>query len=165
MMEISHEKWMQLAVEQAYKAKEKDEVPIGCIIVHDGTVIGTGYNQRETKQQSAAHAELIAIQQACEYIGSWRLENCTLYVTLEPCPMCAGAIVQSRIPRVVFGAIDPKAGCAGTLMNLLEEERFNHRAEVTHGILEEVCANLLTTFFREIRKNKKNKRHKKFNQE
>ncbi|MFB4163677.1 tRNA adenosine(34) deaminase TadA [Alteribacillus sp. JSM 102045] len=160
---LQHEKWMKLAVDEAYKAQEKGEVPIGCIIVYEGTVIGSGFNQRETKQQSAAHAEMIAIQETCEYLGSWRLEECTLYVTLEPCPMCAGAIVQSRIPYVVFGASDPKAGCAGTLMNLLEENRFNHRAEVTGGVLEEVCTNLLTSFFRQIRESKKQIRQKKCN--
>ncbi len=146
---------MQLAIEQAEKAREIDEVPIGAVIVYEDEVIATGYNVREHSQDTLSHAELIAIQQANQKIGSWRLEDCTLYVTLEPCPMCAGAIVQSRIKRVVFGAFDPKAGCAGTLMNLLEEERFNHQAEVTAGVLEKECSELLTNFFKALRKRKK----------
>src|SRR5699024_3388287 len=131
------------------------EVPIGAVIVHENTVVGTGYNVRETTQETLSHAELIAIQKANKQIGSWRLEDCTLYVTLEPCPMCAGAIVQSRIKRVVFGAFDPKAGCAGSLMNLLEDPRFNHQAEAVHGVLGDACGRLLTDFFRELRYRKK----------
>lgn len=149
------EKYMKLAIEQAKKAEAIGEVPIGSIIVHDGEIVGTGYNMRETNQQAISHAEMIAIKEANERIGSWRLEDCTLYVTLEPCPMCAGAIIQSRIPRVVFGAHDPKAGCVGTLMNLLEEERFNHQSAVTSGVLGEACGSLLTTFFANLRKRKK----------
>lgn len=146
---------MEAAINQAYKAQEEKEVPIGCVIVHEDTIIGAGYNQRETEQQAAAHAEMSAIEQACKQLNSWRLENCTLYVTLEPCPMCAGAIVQARIPTVVYGAPDPKAGCAGTLMNLLEEDRFNHTAKVIHGVLEKECGGLLTAFFRQLREKKK----------
>lgn len=147
--------YMKLAIEQAREAETIGEVPIGAVIVHDGEVIGTGYNLRETNQQANSHAEMIAIQAANERIGSWRLEDCTLYVTLEPCPMCAGAIIQSRIPRVVFGASDPKAGCVGTIMNLLKEERFNHQADVTSGVLGEECSVLLTTFFSKLRERKR----------
>ncbi len=118
-------------------------------------MIAAGYNVRETSQTTLSHAELIAIKKANQAIGSWRLEDCTLYVTLEPCPMCAGAILQSRIGRVVYGAPDPKAGCAGTLMNLLDDKRFNHQAAVTSGVLEAECSGLLTDFFRELRGNKK----------
>lgn len=146
---------MELAIEEAKKALKLDEVPIGAVIVYRNNVIATGYNVRETSQETLSHAELIAIQKANEKIGSWRLEDCTLYVTLEPCPMCAGAIVQSRIKRVVFGASDPKAGCAGTLMNLLHDERFNHQSEVTHGVLEEDCAKLLKDFFKSLREKRK----------
>ncbi len=151
---------MKMAIDQARKAESVGEVPIGSVIVYEGEIVGTGYNLRETSQQANAHAEMMAIQAANERIGSWRLEDCTLYVTLEPCPMCAGAIIQSRIPRVVFGAYDPKAGCVGTLMNLLEEERFNHQAEVTTGVLEEECSALLTTFFSNLRKRKKDEDHR-----
>lgn len=149
---------MQEAIGQAVLAKEKKEVPIGAVIVFQGEVIATGYNVRETSQSTLSHAELIAIQRANKKIGSWRLEECTLYVTLEPCPMCAGAIVQSRIKRVVFGAFDPKAGCAGSLMNLLYDDRFNHQAELESGILEEECSQLLTDFFRTLRMEKRNRR-------
>lgn len=146
---------MREAIEQALKAKEIDEVPIGAVITFKGKVIGSGYNVRESSQTTLSHAELIAIKEANEKVGSWRLEDCTLYVTLEPCPMCAGAIVQSRIKRVVFGAPDPKAGCAGTLMNLLTEVRFNHQAALTSGILEEECRSLLKDFFKELRQRKR----------
>lgn len=145
------EKFMQIAILEAEKAKEKEEVPIGAIIVYQDQVIATGHNVRETTQTTLSHAELIAIEKANNVMNSWRLEDCTLYVTLEPCPMCAGAIVQSRIKRVVYGASDPKAGCAGTLMNLLQEDKFNHQVEVTRGILEEECSVLLTDFFKQLR--------------
>lgn len=151
-------KWMMQAMEEANKAKEMGEVPIGCVIVHDDTVIGRGFNRRETEQSALAHAEVFAIQEACESLGSWRLEECTLYVTLEPCPMCAGAIVQSRIPRVVYGATDPKAGCAGTLMNVLEDKRFNHQCQVDRGVLAERCSSLLTSFFSHLREKKRLKK-------
>ncbi|HZH59988.1 MAG TPA: tRNA adenosine(34) deaminase TadA [Metabacillus sp.] len=150
--------YMRLALVEARKAKEVGEVPIGAIIVLDDTVISSAHNLRETEQRSIAHAEILAIDKACEKIGSWRLENATLYVTLEPCPMCAGAIVLSRINRVVYGATDPKGGCAGTLMNLLQEERFNHQVEVTKGIEEEACSEMLSLFFRELRERKKQKK-------
>ncbi|KRE03016.1 nucleoside deaminase [Priestia megaterium] len=146
---------MRLAIDEALKAKDKLEVPIGAIIVQNDEVIASAYNLRETEQRSVAHAELLAIDEACKKLGTWRLEDATLYVTLEPCPMCAGAIVLSRVKRVVFGAYDPKGGCAGTLLNLLEFEKFNHQAEVVGGMLEEECGSLLTTFFRELRQRKK----------
>ncbi len=150
------EKFMHTAIIEAKKAQEIGEVPIGAVIVVEDEIIAAGYNVRETTQSTLSHAELVAIKEANKKIGSWRLEDCTLYVTLEPCPMCAGAIVQSRIKRVVYGANDPKAGCAGTLMNLLDESRFNHRVEVTKGVLEKECSSLLTSFFRELRKQKRN---------
>lgn len=151
---MSDEKFMQAAINEALKARDVDEVPIGAVIVLKGEIIASGYNLRETSQQTLSHAELTAIEAANEKIGSWRLEDCTLYVTLEPCPMCAGAIVQSRMKRVVYGAPDPKAGCAGTLFNLLDEPRFNHQVEVTSGVLQEECASLLTDFFKALRKRK-----------
>ncbi|ARJ19809.1 nucleoside deaminase [Bacillus sp. TH22] len=147
--------FMQLAIEEAKKAEAIQEVPIGAVIVLDGEVISVAHNLRETEQRSIAHAELLAIDEACKKLGTWRLEDATLYVTLEPCPMCAGGIVLSRIKRVVYGASDPKGGCAGTLMNLLTDERFNHQCEVVAGVLEEECGTLLTIFFRELRKKRK----------
>ncbi len=149
------EMFMLAAIEQAKVAETYGEVPIGAVIVYEDAIIASGGNERERQQTTLSHAELIAIAVANEKIGSWRLEDCTLYVTLEPCPMCAGAIVQSRIKRVVFGASDPKAGCAGTLMNLLQENRFNHQTEVTSGVLETECSALLTQFFRKLREKKK----------
>ncbi|MGU3372987.1 tRNA adenosine(34) deaminase TadA [Bacillus mycoides] len=147
--------FMQLAIEEAKKAEAIQEVPIGAVIVLDGEVISVAHNLRETEQRSIAHAELLAIDEACKKLGTWRLEDATLYVTLEPCPMCAGGIVLSRVKRVVYGASDPKGGCAGTLMNLLTDERFNHQCEVVPGVLEEECGTLLTIFFRELRKKRK----------
>ncbi|WP_195576443.1 tRNA adenosine(34) deaminase TadA [Paenibacillus sp. 1001270B_150601_E10] len=145
------EYWMRQAIEEARKAEAIGEVPIGAVIVRDDQIIGRGHNLRESTRDSTAHAEMIAIREASSSLEAWRLLNCTLYVTLEPCPMCAGAIVQSRVPRVVFGTRDPKAGCGGTLMNLLQEPRFNHRADVLEGVLQEECAQLLTSFFRRLR--------------
>lgn len=147
--------YMNLALEEAKKARDLQEVPIGAVIVWNEEVIAKGHNLRETDQSSVAHAELLAIAEACRFLGTWRLEEATLYVTLEPCPMCAGAIINSRIKRVVFGAHDPKAGCAGTFMNLLQDERFNHQSEVTSGVLAEECGGILTTFFKELRNRKK----------
>ncbi|WP_096157027.1 MULTISPECIES: tRNA adenosine(34) deaminase TadA [Bacillus] len=155
MEQFSDEYFMKLAIEEAKKAELINEVPIGAIIVKDNEIIGTGFNRRETSQRSITHAEVLAIEEACEKVGSWRLEDTTLYVTLEPCPMCAGAIVQSRIKKVVYGAIDPKAGCAGTLMNLLQEERFNHQSDVVSGVLAEECGQMLTSFFQKLREKKK----------
>ncbi|WP_268893713.1 tRNA adenosine(34) deaminase TadA [Paenibacillus puerhi] len=146
-----HQTFMRAALEEARKAEAIHEVPIGAVIVREGEIIGRGYNIRETAKNPLGHAELIAIKEASQHLDAWRLLECQLYVTLEPCPMCAGAIVQSRIPLVVFGTTDPKAGCAGTLMNLLQEERFNHRVEIIPGVLQEDCAGLLTQFFRKLR--------------
>ena len=145
------EKWMKQALKQAEKARKLEEVPIGCVIVLNEKIIARGYNRRNTDHTSLAHAEMMAIKKACKKIGDWRLEECTLYVTLEPCQMCAGAIVQSRIKRVVTGAMNKKAGCAGSIFNLLEEDRFNHKAEVTRGVLENECAGMVSAFFRELR--------------
>ncbi|MFC0560274.1 tRNA adenosine(34) deaminase TadA [Halalkalibacter alkalisediminis] len=150
-----HEKWMKLALVEANKAEQLGEVPIGAIIVKDNEVIAAAHNRREMDRQALAHAEIAVIKEACEKLESWRLLGCTLYVTLEPCPMCAGAIIQSRIETVVFGARDPKAGCAGTLMNLLEEPKFNHESTVISGCLEEECSSILTVFFRKLRQKKK----------
>jgi tRNA(adenine34) deaminase len=151
----THEYWMQEAIIAAKEAEAINEVPIGAVIVYNEQVIGRGYNTRETSLDPTAHAEMIAIRQASIALGAWRLLDCTLYVTLEPCPMCAGAIVQARLPKVVFGTTDPKAGCAGTLMNLLKEQRFNHQAEVIEGILQIECSALLSDFFRKLRKQPK----------
>lgn len=153
------EYYMKLAIEEAKKAQKLGEVPIGAIIVKNNEVIASAHNLRETVQLPTAHAEHIAIERASKVVGSWRLEECELYVTLEPCVMCAGAIVMSRIPKVVYGATDPKGGCSGSLMNLLEESQFNHRAEIVKGVLEQECGDLLRNFFRELRlkKSKTNK--------
>lgn len=148
------EKWMRQAIKQAKKAEKLEEVPIGCVIVLNDKIIARGYNRRNTDHTSLAHAEMMAIKKACKKIGDWRLEECTLYVTLEPCQMCAGAIVQSRVKRVVIGAMNKKAGCAGSIFNLLEEDRFNHKAEVTRGILEDECAEMMSEFFRGLRAKK-----------
>ncbi|NLI67049.1 MAG: nucleoside deaminase [Bacilli bacterium] len=148
------EKFMRLAIEEAKKAEKKGEVPIGAVIVKDGEVVSTGHNERETTQKTLRHAELIAIEKANEKLNSWRLEDCTMYVTLEPCPMCAGALVQARMKRVVYGAKDPKAGCVGTLMNLVTEERFNHQLKWTGSVLEEECGMMLTNFFKKLREKK-----------
>ncbi|MFJ8268718.1 tRNA adenosine(34) deaminase TadA [Peribacillus asahii] len=147
--------YMNIALQEAKKARALQEVPIGAIVVWKDEVIARAYNLRETDQNAVAHAELLAIREACEVLGTWRLEEATLYVTLEPCPMCSGAIINSRIKRVVFGAHDPKAGCAGTFMNLLQDERFNHQSEVTSGVLQEECGGILTAFFKELREQKK----------
>ncbi|MBD2871651.1 tRNA adenosine(34) deaminase TadA [Paenibacillus sp. IB182493] len=145
------ETWMLEAIAEAKKAEQIGEVPIGAVIVKNNEIVGRGYNLRETRLDPTAHAEMVAIRDACDRLGAWRLLDCSLYVTLEPCPMCAGAIVQSRVKRVVYGTADPKAGCAGTLMNLLQEPRFNHETELTSGILQQECASLLTQFFRRLR--------------
>ncbi|MGN7457352.1 tRNA adenosine(34) deaminase TadA [Paenibacillus pasadenensis] len=149
------ERWMREAIAEARKAEAIGEVPIGAVVVRGGEIIGRGFNRRETGLDPTAHAEMLAIREASEALGAWRLLECTLYVTLEPCPMCAGAIVQGRVPRVVYGTPDPKAGCAGTLMNLLQEPRFNHEAALVSGVLQEECASLLTDFFRRLRQMKK----------
>jgi tRNA(adenine34) deaminase len=146
-----HILWMKEAILAAHQAEAIDEVPIGAIIVWQDKVIGRGYNMRETTLDPTAHAEMIAIRQASAALGAWRLLDCSLYVTLEPCPMCAGAIVQSRIPKIIYGTSDPKAGCAGTLMNLLQEERFNHQVEIFSNVLQHECSELLSNFFRKLR--------------
>ncbi|MNZ55992.1 tRNA-specific adenosine deaminase [compost metagenome] len=150
-----HEHWMLEAIKEARKAEDIGEVPIGAVIVLGDEIVGRGHNLRESSRDGTAHAEILAIREASETIEAWRLLHCRLYVTLEPCPMCAGAIVQCRVPFVIYGAPDPKAGCAGTLMNLLQEPRFNHRTEVIHGVLQEECASLLTDFFRKLRHKRK----------
>ncbi|MEB2359672.1 tRNA adenosine(34) deaminase TadA [Bacillus pumilus] len=154
------EQFMQEAISEALKAEQIGEVPIGAIIVLDDQIVSRAHNLRETEQRSIAHAELLAIDEACQTTGSWRLEDAVLYVTLEPCPMCAGAIVLSRVKKVVFGAYDPKGGCAGTLMNLLDDERFNHQSEVIGGVLENECGELLSQFFRNLRQRKKQAKSK-----
>ncbi len=148
------EQFMELAILEAKKAEKIGEVPIGAIIVCNDEVISAGYNERETTYSALAHAELTAIARANQVKSSWRLEGCTLYVTLEPCPMCAGAIIQSRIKRVVYGASDYKSGCAGTLMNLLDDTRFNHQVELTKGVKEKETSALLTNFFKKLREKK-----------
>ncbi len=149
------EKYMRLAIAEAKKAEEMQEVPIGAVIVLNDEVVAAAHNRRETDQNAVAHAELLAIEKACKKLGTWRLEEAELYVTLEPCPMCSGAIILSRVKKVVYGAADPKAGCAGTLMNLLTDEQFNHQSEVISGVLGEECGQLLSDFFRSIRRKKK----------
>lgn len=145
------EKYMKEALKQARKAYALGEVPIGCVIVHQGKIIGRGYNRRNTDKNTLSHAEITAIRKASRAIGDWRLEECTLYVTLEPCQMCAGAIVQARIPETVIGCMNPKAGCAGSVLNVLEMPEFNHQVVVTRGILEQECSEMLKTFFAELR--------------
>ena len=146
-----HEKYMKEAIKQAKKAEILGEVPIGCVIVRGDKIIGRGYNRRNTDKSTLSHAEITAIRKASKAAGDWRLEDCTLYVTLEPCQMCAGAIVQARIPRVVMGCRNPKAGCAGSVLNILQEPLFNHQTEVIEGVLGEMCSGLLTDFFRRLR--------------
>jgi tRNA(adenine34) deaminase len=148
-------RFMKAAIRQAEKALALGEVPIGAVIVRDGRIIARGYNRRNTDHSALSHAELTAIRKACRKLGDWRLEGCTLYVTLEPCQMCAGALVQSRIDRVVIGAPSPKSGCAGTLLNILQNPGFNHQAEITENVLCAECSDLLKRFFQELRhKNK-----------
>jgi len=148
-------KYMKEALKQAKKAEAIDEVPIGCVIVCDGKVIARGYNKRNSKRNTLAHAEIIAINKASKVTGDWRLEDCTMYITLEPCQMCAGAIVQSRIPRVVIGSMNKKAGCAGSVLNILQMKEFNHQVELVKGVLEEECTEMLQSFFRKLRESKK----------
>ena len=156
------EKYMRAAIRQAKKAYGLGEVPIGCVIVYEGKIIGRGYNRRNTDKNTMAHAEITAINKASKKVGDWRLEGCTLYVTLEPCQMCAGAIVQARIDEVVMGSMNPKAGCGGSVLNLLEMPEFNHQVRVTRGVLEEECSLLLTQFFKELRvRNKREKEQRK----
>ena len=149
------EKYMKEALKQAKKAYAIDEVPIGCVIVQNNKIIARGYNRRNTDKNTLAHAELAAIKKASKKTGDWRLEDCEMYVTLEPCQMCAGAIVQSRMKRVVIACMNQKAGCAGSVLNLLQMQQFNHQVEITYGVLEEDCSKMLSQFFRELREKKK----------
>ena len=149
------EKYMKEAIKQAQKAAKIGDVPIGCVLVKDGEIIARGYNRRNADKTVLSHAEVTSIKRACKKEGDWRLEDCTLYVTLEPCPMCAGAIVQARIPEVVIGAMNPKAGCAGSVLNILQIDKFNHQVEIERGILEEECSQMLSDFFKELRRRKK----------
>lgn len=154
MVSRSDEYYMKKALVQAEKAYAIGETPIGCIIVYEGKVIGRGYNQRMKRGSTLAHGEILAIAQACRYMKDWRLEDCTMYVTLEPCSMCAGAILQSRMKSVVIGAMNPKGGCCGSILNVIEDSRFNHMVDVKRGILETQCAQMMKQFFRELRQNK-----------
>ena len=151
------EKYMKEAIRQAKKAEALGEVPIGCVIEYEGKLIGRGYNRRMADKTVLAHAEILAIKKACRKMGDWRLEGCTMYITLEPCPMCAVAIVQARISRVVIGSMNPKAGCAGSVLNLLQEEGFNHQVETCTGVLQKECSDMLSQFFRELRRKKSKK--------
>ncbi len=148
------ERYMKEAIKQAKKAWKLGEVPIGCVIVSEEKIVGRGYNRRTIDKNTLAHAELQAIRRAGKKMGDWRLDGCTMYVTLEPCQMCAGAIVQARVRRVVIGCMNPKAGCAGSILNLLQVKEFNHQAEITKGVMEEECSGMMKEFFRELRKNR-----------
>lgn len=154
-------KYMKEAIKEAKKAAKIGEVPIGCVVVYEGKIIGRGYNKRNTKKTTLAHAELLAIQKASKAMGDWRLEECSMYITLEPCQMCAGAIVQARIKEVVVGAMNPKAGCAGSVLNILQMEEFNHQVELTTGVLEEECREVLQDFFVKLRESNRLEKEKK----
>ena len=149
------ERFMKEALRQAMKARALEEVPIGCVIVHDGNIIARGYNRRNTDKNTTSHAVINAIRKASKKLGDWRLEGCTIYITLEPCQMCAGAIVQARIDRAVIGSMNPKAGCAGSVLNILEMPQFNHQVEVTRGVLQDECSQMLSGFFRQLREKKR----------
>ncbi len=159
-MYTQDEKYMKEAIKQARKAYALGEVPIGCVIVYEGKIIARGYNRRTIDKNTLAHAELSAIRKASRKLNDWRLEGCTMYVTLEPCQMCSGAIVQSRIDKVVIGCMNPKAGCAGSILNLLQMEEFNHQVEMEVGVLEEVCSQMLKEFFKALREKKKEEKQK-----
>ena len=158
---MSDVKFMREAIRQAKKAKALGEVPIGCVIEYQGRIIGRGYNRRKTDKNTLSHAELNAIRKASRVMGDWRLEECTMYVTLEPCQMCSGAIVQARIPKVVIGCMNLKAGCAGSILNILNVPEFNHQVEIEKGMLEEECSALLTDFFKELRERNRAEKMKK----
>lgn len=145
---MDFEYYMDIALERANNAAEIDEVPIGCVIVYEDKIIGQGYNRRNTEKNVLAHAEILAINEACEYMGDWRLEDCTLFVTVEPCPMCSGAILQARIKKVVFGTRNVKAGCCGSVLNVVSDDRFNHQVEIVEGIRKEECSNIMKSFFK-----------------
>ncbi len=149
------ERYMKQAIKLAKKASASGDVPIGCVIVHEGRVIGRGYNRRNKDKTTLAHAEILAIKKASKVIGDWRLEECRMYVTLEPCQMCAGAIIQARIPEIVIGCMNPKAGCAGSVINILDMPGFNHRVNITKGVYEKECQDMMSGFFRELREMKK----------
>ena len=153
--------YMGEAIKQAKRAYRREETPIGCVIVYQDKIIARGYNKRNWKKNTLAHAEILAINKASKELGDWRLEDCTMYVTLEPCPMCAGAIVQARIPRVVIGSMNPKAGCAGSILNMLEMHEFNHQVKVERGVLKEECSEMLSAFFRRLRVVKKKKKEER----
>ena len=159
------EKYMKMAIAQAKKAWKIDEVPIGCVIVFQDKVIARGYNRRNTDKNTISHAELNAIRKASRKLGDWRLDDCEMYITLEPCQMCSGAIVQSRIKKVYIGCMNPKAGCAGSVLNLLQVEKFNHKVIIENGILEEECSNMLKSFFRELREKKREEKEVKLAQD
>ena len=152
---------MKEAIKQAKKAYRLWEVPIGCVIVYEDKIIARAYNRRNTDKSTLAHAEITAIKRAAKIMGDWRLEGCTMYVTLEPCQMCAGALVQSRITKVVIGSMNPKAGCAGSILDMFHMEQFNHQIETRKGVLEEECSDLLSSFFKELRKKKKQEKIEK----
>lgn len=151
-----HEKYMDVAIKLAKKAYDNGDVPIGCVIVRDGRIIARGYNKRNLKKTTLAHAELLAVSQASKKVGDWRLEDCVMYVTLEPCQMCAGAIVQARIPKVVIGCMNPKAGCAGSILNMFDVKQFNHQVEVVKGVREDECSRLMKNFFADLRQGRIN---------
>jgi len=151
-MEYNDEYYMKEALKLAQEAYDIDEVPIGAVIVHKGEIIGRGHNKRNSLGNPLGHAEIIAINEASQYLKDWRIEECTMYVTVEPCPMCAGAIVQARIPRLVFGTRNKKAGCAGSVINLLQIEELNHQVDITEGVLQEECSSIMTEFFKRFRK-------------
>ncbi len=157
LQEKTDEKYMREALKLAKKAAKLGEVPIGCVIVHHDRIIGRGYNRRNTDKSTLSHAEITAIKKASKMLDDWRLDGCTLYVTLEPCQMCAGAIVQARVTRVVMGCMNPKAGCGGSVLNILEMPEFNHQVNVTRGILGEECSKLLSSFFKSLRSHAKDK--------
>lgn len=157
-MLTNDEKYMKKAIKQAEKAASLGEVPIGCVIVYEGRIIGRGYNRRKTDKNTLSHAELIAIRKASRVMGDWRLEGCTMYVTLEPCQMCAGAIVQARMDRVVIATMSPKSGCAGSILNLLNMKEFNHQVTITTGVLADECSSMLSDFFTDLRKRLKNEK-------
>ena len=151
-MEFNDEYYMREALKLAKEAYDIDEVPIGAVIVHKGEIIGRGFNKRNSLANPLGHAEIIAINEAAQYLNDWRIEECTMYVTVEPCPMCSGAIVQARIPRVVFGARNKQAGCAGSVINLLQIDALNHQVDITEGVLQEECSSIMTEFFKRFRK-------------
>ena len=157
------EKFMKEAIRQAKKAEKIEEVPIGCVIEYEGKIIARGYNRRNIDKNTLAHAELSAIKKASKKLGDWRLEGCTMYVTLDPCQMCAGAIVQARMDKVVIGSMNPKAGCAGSILNLLQISAFNHQVEIERGVLEEECSLMLSSFFKNLRERKRQERESAIN--